>query len=848
MASKILRASFDGGELDPELYGRVDLAKFQTGLKKCRNFITRPQGAAINRAGLEFVKEVKYSDKVTRLIPFIFSPTQAYVIEFGDQYVRFHTEAATILEASQNITGVTSANPAVATISSHGYANGDEVYIDSLPGDFAVLNGRYLRIANVATHTFELQDELGNDIDASAFGAYTSGGTASRPLEYATPYLEADLFDLTFAQAADTVTITHTGYAPRELVRLGALSWSLGTITFAPGIAAPDNVAVAATVGSGTDKHAYVVTSLSDTGLEESLASDVALGASHNISAITQANPGVITTGTPHNLAVNGLIYISGVGGMVELVDAYYRVNTVPAGSTLTIKDLDGNVIDTSGYTAYTSGGTVEHAFITNDLTTAGNYNTITGDAVSGAVRYNIYKAVNGIYGYIGQTDDITVGFVDDGYTADLLSTPPINRTPFGSASNYPGAVAYYDQRRAFAGTLNQPQTSWTTRPGTESNLSYSIPSQDNDGLTYTLDARQVNQILHLVPLTDLLTLTNTGEWKVNSGSADALTPSTVKARQQGTAGASKNTPLIAGNTVLYVEARGSHVAAMKFALESNAYGSEDVSLLAPHLVDGYTINDWTFQRAPYPVAWATRSDGRLLGMTFVPKQEVQAWHSHDTPDGLFESVCAIPESTNEDMVYAVIERTIDGNTRRYIERMHVRRFTTIEDAFFVDSGLTYDGAATDTITGLWHLEGEEVIALADGNVVRGLTVTDGTVTFDSEFSKIHIGLSYVPELETLPAVLQAEALSQGAAKNVNRVHLRVNDSRGFYAGPASDLLREYPQRTSEAWGDPADTVSGVLDELIDGDWNQEGGIIIQQQDPLPLSILSIAMEVALGD
>ena len=763
MAEKTLRASFDGGELSPELVGRVDLAKFQTGLKTCRNFITRPQGPAVNRPGFEFVKEVKSSAKATRLVPFIFSPTQAYVIEFGDQYVRFHTEAATILEATQNITAVTSANPPVVTIAGHGYVDGDEPFIDGLPGDFAVLNGRYLRVANAATNTFELQDELGVNIDASGFAAYTSGGTAARPLEYATPYLEADLFDLTFAQATDTITITHVGYAPRELARLSALSWAINTITFAPGVDAPSGVTATPT-GSGSVAYDYVVTAISESGLEESLAS-----ANANC-----ANVFPLVTGT--------------------------------------------------------------------------SYNTITGTNVAGTVRYNVYKAVNGIYGYLGQVEDLTVGFVDDGYSPDLLSTPPINQDPFTGAGDYPGAVAYFDQRRAFAGTTNAPQTTWTSRPGTDSNLSYSIPPLDSDGLTYTLDARQVNQILHLVPLTDLLTLTNTGEWKASSGSADALTPSTIKARQQGTNGASKNTPLIAGNTVLYVEARGAHVSAMKFALETNAYDSEDVSLMAPHFFDGYEIEDWTFQRAPAPIAWAVRSDGRLLAMTFVPKQEIQAWHSHDTPDGLFESVCAIPESTNEDMVYAVVNRTIDGNTRRYIERLHVRRFTSIVDAFFVDSGLTYDGAATDTLTGLWHLEGEEVVALADGNVVKGLTVADGSVTFDQEFSKIHIGLPYDPELETLPLALQAEALGHGTAKNVNKVHLRVDSSRGFSAGPASDLLREYPQRTSEVWGAPAETVSEELEINPDGDWNQDGSVIVQQQDPLPLSVLGITMEVAVGD
>lgn len=762
MATRTLRASFDGGELGPELLGRLDLQKFQSGLQQCRNFTTRTHGPAVNRPGFEYVVEVKDSAKETRLLPFIFSPTQAYVMEFGDQYVRFHTEGATILEAAQNVTGATSANPVVLSIAAHGYANGDDIYVDGLPGDFAVLNGRFLKVANVAAGTFALQDALGANIDGSAFAAYTSGGTTARPLEVATTYLEAELFDIAIAQAADTVTIVHPNHVPRELVRVSATSWTLTDITFKPGIDPPASVTATATVGTGTTTYEYVATAVSETGLEESLAS--------------------------------------------------------------------------------TSDS------VTNNLDTAGNYNTITGDAVTGAVRYNIYKAQSGVFGYIGQTADITIGFIDDNIAPDMLNTPPINRTPFAATGDYPGAVGYFAQRRVFAGTDNQPQTMWLSRPGAPANLSYSIPSRDNDAFTFALDARQVNRILHLMPLTDLLALTNTGEWKVTSENSDAITPTTVAARQQGYTGAAAQSPIIAGSTVLYVRAQGAHVAAMKYALESNAYDSGDVSIYAPHLFDDYQIRDWTYQRAPQPVVWAARNDGTLLGMTYLPEQEVQAWHHHDTENGIFESVCAIPESTNEDMVYAVINRTIDGNTRRYIERMHVRRFATVEDAFFVDAGLTYDGAATDTITGLYHLTGETVNALVDGNVVKDLTVSAGSVTLPYEGEKVHIGLQITADLETLPIVLQAEALMQGQAKNVNRVAMRVDKSRGIWAGPDADNLTELAMRTSEAWGAPTNLATEEVDMTLLGDWNQDGAVFIRQEDPLPLSILSMVLEVAEGD
>lgn len=763
---KTLRASYGSGVLSPELFGRIDLARFQSGLKTCHNFITKPHGPAVNRTGFEFVKEVKYSNKATRLLPFIFSPAQAYVLEFGDLYARIHTEGATVLEAAQSVTGATSADPVQLTIAGHGYANGDEVYVASLPGDFAVLNGRYLRVTNVAANTFDLLDEWGNNVDGSGFAAYTSGGAAARPLEVTTPYLEADLFDLRIAQAADTVTITHPDYAPRELVRVSATSWTINTITYAPGIAAPTGVTATPTGGGGTT-YTYVVTALSAGGLEESLQSATA--------SCTNATP----------------------------------------------------------------------------LSSA-NYNTVTGTNVSGAVRYKVYRkdTNTNIYGYMGQTDDLTVGFIDNGSVSpDVTLSPPINQTPFGATGDYPTAVGYFDQRRFFAGTDNAPQTTWGTRPGTSSNLSYTIPAQDDDSLNFTLDAVQMNQIAHIVPLTDLLLLTNTGEWKVVAADNGALTPSNLSARRQGNTGASECIPVVAGNTVLYVNARGAHVSAVRYAMESNAYDSADVSVYAPHLFDNYTITNWTYQRAPMPVVWAVRSDGTLLGFTFQPEQEVQSWHTHGTKDGTFESVCAIPESTNEDMLYVVAVRTVDGATKRYIERMHTRDFTIVEDAFFVDSGLSYDGSATTTITGLWHLEGEDLVALADGDVVStGLTVTNGSVTLPNSASKVHLGLQITADVETLPLVMQAEALAQGVVKNVNHVYTRIHNSGVFKVGPDEVRLRDLPLRTNEPWGSPIALVSETVDILLDGDWNDTGGVLVRQDRPLPLSLLSMVLDAELGD
>src|SRR5690606_16768962 len=157
----------------------------------------------------------------------------------------------------------------------------------------------------------------------------------------------------------------------------------------------------------------------------------------------------------------------------------------------------------------------------------------------------------------------------------------------------------------------------------------------------------------------------------------------------------------------------------------ANGYQVNDVSIMAPHLFPcACGIVDMAYAHSPFKVCWAVRGNGALLGMTYVPQHEVVGWHRHDT-DGLFESVAVIPEN-NMDTLYAVIKRTVNSQTVRYIERMHTREFQDLEDCFFVDSGLTYDGAATDTVRGLYHLEGEEVAILADGAVHPSVTVTNG--------------------------------------------------------------------------------------------------------------------------
>lgn len=329
---------------------------------------------------------------------------------------------------------------------------------------------------------------------------------------------------------------------------------------------------------------------------------------------------------------------------------------------------------------------------------------------------------------------------------------------------------------------------------------------------------------------------TNSGPWA----------PASVVPRQQNNVGAADVTPVLTSNGAIFVEAPGTRFHEIELSEGGEQYRTGDLSILTPHLVDGYTIADMAFSRSPVPLLWAVRDDGMLLGLTYLASQNVRAWH-HTITSGEFKSVACVAES-GEDRLYTIVERVIDGQTVQYLERQRSRRFASLEDAFYLDSGLTYAGADTTSITGLWHLEGETVDALADGAAVKGLTVANGTVTLDIAAGKVSIGLPYVRRARTLPLAINDSAGGRGTYKTVSKVYLRVSESSGIRAGSNFDNMMDFPQRTIEAPGSPPNLRTGEVEIPLSGEWDSDGSICIEQVDPVPLMVLSMTLEGSTGE
>jgi hypothetical protein len=234
-----------------------------------------------------------------------------------------------------------------------------------------------------------------------------------------------------------------------------------------------------------------------------------------------------------------------------------------------------------------------------------------------------------------------------------------------------------------------------------------------------------------------------------------------------------------------------------------------------------------------------------LLGLTYVPEEQIGAWHEHAT-DGFFESVAAVSEG-NEDRLYAVIRRVVNGVTVRYVERMASRLFAGLTDCIFMDAALSYTGAPVTTFTGLDHLEGKTVSVLGDGAVFPQKVVTGGAVTIEQPCSVVHIGLPYDCDLQTLPLTMNIDGYGQGRTKNVNKAWIRVYRSSGLFIGPNPNQLTEFKQRTTEVYGTPPALQSLEETVTLTPSWQFSGQVFIRQSYPLPLSIVGMTLEIAIG-
>lgn len=581
-----------------------------------------------------------------------------------------------------SITALTKANPAQVTASGHGLSTGDKVHIYGVGGMVEVNNFLYtVTVVNSNQFTIAYADS-GTAVNSTGFTTYTSGGTFEKAVQ------------------------------PRQ----------------------------------------YAVTAISADDDEESLRGRCVLGdgttTSLSITGISKANPAVVTTAEGHGFADLDEIEIDGVVGMTEINGRRFQVRFLTA-TTFSLRMLDGVPVDSTGFNTYTSGGNVYPLTISAHPSAASNWdNTISWATVDGALYYNVYATDTfGVLGFIGTTTKSA--FEDKNIDPDYSQTPPRLYNPFDDFNDgtdrYPGSTGFFGQRRWFANSNTYPSRFWASQIGHFNNFSRSVPALDSDGIVASIAARRINDIKHIVPLTDLMLLTSGGEYRLTGGQNGVITPSTVSVRPQSYYGASKPRPIVAGDVALFVTP-GTFVRDLTYQFADDKFVGMDITVLARHLFDYRTILDWDYASAPWALAFAVMSDGGGVFLTYQPEQKVYAWTRASTR-GKYKSVTVVREG-DEDVIYVLVERIISGNTVTFIERMDNAKFDDLQDAFCVDAGLTLD--VPITITGATAADPVVITApahgLSNGDIVdiSGVLEVSTTATTGEAASTDYNGTGFV--------------------------------------------------------------------------------------------------------
>jgi hypothetical protein len=732
---------------------------------------------------------------------------------------------------------------------------------------------------------------------------YTNQGIVMNgtvPLELATPWAAADLFDadgffkLRYVQSGDVMYITHTDgdYPPQKLTRSGALTWTIAEFVPEGGpfedIDPDETITVYASAATGS----------------------VTLTAS---SAIFTAN------------------HVDSLFLLEQRKDD--TTKTWEAGKAVNLNDL--RRYDFRNYKAL------------NAATTGGIIPTHTLGAVydgSASVQWEFQNAGYGwgkitAIGSGGTTATLTVQsqIPNGAVTSGEAST----RWAFGAWSDdagWPTHVTFFKERLVFARATTRQI--WMSVAGDFENFKDRDAGGEtvaDSAISIEVASDQANRIEWMLAARRLIVGTAGGEFAIGEiTSAEAFGPGNVQSEPVSSYGSKPVHPARVGDSLLFVQRSGRKLRDIFYTLETEGYRSTNLSVLSRHLVPaGKAITQLVYQQEPNSVIWALRSDGSLLATTLNANQKRFGWHRHPLGgSGIVEAIEAIPSPDGDsDELWLIVRRTIDGATVRYVEFMEppLDGEQDIIEAFYVDSGLTYDGSEAQTLTpgagatvadtagvtftaggsvfvsgdlgkeiryryqdadevyhtaraeitavnsgteveatiisafpstaviaasawaitvtsvsGLDHLEGETLDVLADGSPHPQVTVASGAITLERPAWYVHAGLPCPAKIKTMRLEAgAADGTAQGKTKRIHGCILRLLNTVGGSAGPAEDNLDELLFRDPAAMMDePLEPFDGDKELAWPGGYDTDAYLMYVNDQPLPATVVAFLPSV----
>jgi len=450
------------------------------------------------------------------------------------------------------------------------------------------------------------------------------------------------------------------------------------------------------------------------------------------------------------------------------------------------------------------------------------------------------FKVREGYVEVTGYTDTTHVSITVRSTWVGSGSTVNWAEGAFSDSAGYSSGVAFYEQRLYLGGTTDNPQTVWGSVTEDFENFDLGDGSAADDAVQYTIASEQVNAIFWLATGKALTIGTSGGCFLLDSGSStEPVTASNVRVLQETTYGSANLSPNKIDAFLYYMQRDNRTLRELRYSFQEDANRAYELTLLADHITKT-GIKDMGYQQSPYSMLWCVRNDGEMAVLTRQTEQEVVAW-TRVVTDGTFESVAIIPDES-EDQVWFVVNRTIEGATKRYVEYMKPFDYgDDQEDGYFVDSGLTYDGAAVSSISGLDHLEGETVAVCGDGAAQTRKEVRGGAIVLDTDASVVHVGLPYTSIVRTQRMEGGAElGTAQTKTKRIYKIGIRFFETVGCKFGTINNQDILYFRDSSMAMDTAVPLFTGDKIVSFPTGWNTDNRIYITQEQPLPMNILCI--------
>jgi hypothetical protein len=843
--------NFTGGELSPRLDGRNDLTKYTSGCATLENLVVYPHGAAARRPGSTFVAEVADSDNKTRLIPFEFSTTQTYMLEFSNLKIRFYKDSGSILEGNKTITGITQANPAVVTATSHGYSNGDEVLITAVVGMTEVNSKRFL-VAGVTTHTFQLTDKDGTNINSTGYTAYGSAGISNKVYEITTPYTTAQLFDIKFAQSADVMYITHPLHETTKLSRTAHTTWTLTDVDFTNGPFMDVNTTTTTLTPSSASVGSRDITASSVTGINGGsgfISTDIGRQIHFN------AGYGVITAITSTTIAV------------ATITTAFTNANSITAWYLGSFSDTTGHASSVTFFEQRLVFAGTSDQPQTIFFSKSGDYENMDANigatiADDDAIVYTIASNQVNAIRFMTATRTLIIGtaggeFTVSGGSVDTAITPTnilIKKQSNHGSANVDaiavGNATLFLQRAKRK--IRELAYNFDVDGYIAPDMTILAEHITEGGLTQIAYQQEPNQIIYGVRGDgEMVGFTYQREQQVTAwhrhvfGGRFGIVTLTVSDYANIATATKLTLTKSDGTTVDFTSTTGT-AGTDEFKTET----SNDAT--ATNLKTAINAHaDFTATVASAVVTITETTYGGTGYLTIKSFDATRLTAANESKAAI-ESIAVIPTDDTEYQVWVIVKRTVNSITRRYVEYLNVFDFDQTDNTTFnfLDSALSYSGVAVSTISGLDHLEGQVVGILADGATHPNKTVTSGSITLDRSAKNVKVGLNYTSLLQTMRLNGGSQdGTSQGKTKRIYDITVRMFETIGVEVGSNLSDMERIPFRSSaDLMDEGIPPFTGDKQVEFRGNYETDGFIYVRQTQPLPFTILSLYPRLTTND